>query len=290
MVYSNKLVAVITVNNRPLREFRDGDGDKVYLPFGTEYGLRFKNKDVRRVVLTSVEIDGEDVLRGNRLVIDANCEGDLLGFMETNGDFAKNRFRFIEKTAQISEFRGDRLDDGLVRIEYQFEKPYIPPYVPPYRPVTPWPRPWRRPGDWPSPWEPYWHYDGPVFSKGSGMSGNSSPDISCNSAPHNAAFQSFSPASPDTSKSVLRAAGMASRNEDGITVAGSIVNQSFGSTTVRELDVEKHVIVLYLKGKNPEGEEVQKPKETRAKETCSTCGHKNPSSNRFCGNCTTCLV
>ena len=35
------------------------------------------------------------------------------GFME--GMVARNKFRFIEKTKQISDYRGDRVDDGIIR-------------------------------------------------------------------------------------------------------------------------------------------------------------------------------
>ena len=41
------------------------------------------------------------------------------------GMAVRNRFRFIEKTKQISDYRGDRIDDGLVRVEFKFEKEKI---------------------------------------------------------------------------------------------------------------------------------------------------------------------
>jgi hypothetical protein len=35
-----------------------------------------------------------------------------------------NRFKFIERTAQIEDYRGIKAEDGLLRVEYAFEKEY----------------------------------------------------------------------------------------------------------------------------------------------------------------------
>jgi len=136
MVYNEKLVAVIKCNGRVLRE----ETDVVTLSFNSEYSILIKNLDSRKAVV-KVSIDGQDVLSGNSLVIEPNREIELEGFM--NGSIAKNRFKFIQKTKEISDFRGDRVDDGIIRIEYWFEK-YVEKikviqeynYWPTYRPIV----------------------------------------------------------------------------------------------------------------------------------------------------------
>ena len=119
MTYCEKMVAVVKVNGQILRERRSDKSDEILIPFGTEYSIRLKNLNSTRVAV-SVHIDGDDALDGSRIVIDPNEEHELLGFMKSG--VVRNRFKFIEKTQQISNYRGDKIDDGLIRIEYQFEK------------------------------------------------------------------------------------------------------------------------------------------------------------------------
>jgi len=116
MTYQDYFVAEIKVNGKIMR-VKDG---AVYLPFGSEYSILLKNLNTKRAAV-KVSIDGDDVLDNSSLILDANSETELQGFLR--GNIAKNRFRFIHKTKQISEHRGDRADDGLVRIEFAFEKP-----------------------------------------------------------------------------------------------------------------------------------------------------------------------
>ena len=115
MVYQNKLVVVVKCNGRVLRE----QGEFVTLPFGSEYSLLFKNLNSQRAVI-EIEIDGEDVLDGNQIVIAANSENEIKGFMK--GSNVTNAFKFIQKTQQIADHRGDKIDDGFIRVSYQFEE------------------------------------------------------------------------------------------------------------------------------------------------------------------------
>ena len=115
MVYRDKFVAVVKCNGQVLRE----RGEDVNLPFGSEYSLLLKNLESRRVSV-DIQIDGKDVLNGSSLIILPNEEFELKGFLE--GMSVRNRFKFIKKTKQIQDYRGDRIDDGIIRIEYAFEK------------------------------------------------------------------------------------------------------------------------------------------------------------------------
>lgn len=129
MMYNKKFVAVVVCNGKIMREH----GGTVYLPFGSNYSLRFKNLHTTKA-LVSVSIDGEDVLDGNKLIVEPDTSIDLKGFLK--GSKARNKFKFIRKTKAISNYRGDRLEDGLIVVRYKFEKlnqDWYPTY--PYYPV-----------------------------------------------------------------------------------------------------------------------------------------------------------
>lgn len=116
MMYKDNFVAVIKNNGKILRETYG----VVYLPFGSNYSILLKNKDFRRAVV-NIEIDGEDVLGGRGLIVNGNSYQEIDSFMRTMDK--SNKFRFINKTKEIQDYRGDRIDDGLVRISYRFEIP-----------------------------------------------------------------------------------------------------------------------------------------------------------------------
>jgi len=116
MVYSKKFIAVIKHKGKILREFSD---NTVKLPFGSDYSILLKNKEVCKA-LVDITIDGKDVLDGNSLILEANTSIELKGFMKNST--VKNKFRFINKTKEISNYRGDFIEDGLIEIKYRFEK------------------------------------------------------------------------------------------------------------------------------------------------------------------------
>lgn len=129
MMYKENFVAVIRCNGDILRE----RNDIVYLPFGSQYSILLKNMSGRKA-LVNVEVDGEDVLGGSGLIMNANSSEEIKGFMRNM--HKTNRFKFINKTKEIQQYRGDRVDDGIVRVSYRFTKPvalpiydYIPPTV-----------------------------------------------------------------------------------------------------------------------------------------------------------------
>ena len=72
MVYSNKFVMCVLLNGRPQKELANG---VVSLPFGTEYALRFRNKNNRRAVV-QIYIDGENV-SGGGYVVNAHSYVDI---------------------------------------------------------------------------------------------------------------------------------------------------------------------------------------------------------------------
>ncbi len=125
MMYESKLAAAIKVNGKVLREFKD----TVHIPFGSEYTVLLKNLNTTRAV-ANVFIDGENAVPGG-LVIDPGREVDLERWIKNGNLTEGNRFKFIERTSSVEQHRGIGIEDGLVRIEFQFEQP---------RPIfnTPW--------------------------------------------------------------------------------------------------------------------------------------------------------
>ncbi len=95
-------------------------GNRVLMPFGTEYELFFRNKDCRRVAIGPVTIDGKDVLNGKRLVLDAGDDSTIKGEIRNTDD--SYNFKFIEKTKKISDHRGDDPEDGLISVAFQYEE------------------------------------------------------------------------------------------------------------------------------------------------------------------------
>lgn len=115
-MYSNKLAAAIKCRGKILREL----GETAYLPFGTEYAILLKNLNTVRASV-KVYIDGEDATEGVAIVIEPNSSVELERFIKNNDLFRGNRFKFIERTTKVTNYRGNTYEDGLVRIEFQFE-------------------------------------------------------------------------------------------------------------------------------------------------------------------------
>ena len=250
-MYKNNLVVVVKHNGKVLRE----TGTCVSLPFSSEYSLLVKNLNSRKVSV-NISIDGEDVIDGKSLLIQSDSSTELKGFL--SGKTAKNKFRFIEKTKQISKYRGDKIDDGLIRVDFAFEKEQ-PEVVRYYHELHEWPPLRRR-----CPWEPF----GPIRYRS-----NSNYTLKCSSASNDVMGHVC------TSNSV---------NEDGITVKGSEINQDFNYGYIGDLE-KNHVMVIRLCGEKNNGTLIEKPIMVRNRLTCPTCGRKSRSDSKFCNRCGTFL-
>ncbi len=250
-MYHNKLVASLKANGKILREFKD----TVYIPFGSEYSFLLKNLNTKRA-LVNVFIDGEDMTPGG-LVLNAGQEVDLERSIKNGNLTEGNRFKFIERTGSVEKHRGIKLEDGLVRIEYQFEL-YETKYQPFFnsnilRGQTYDSHYGTTTGDWASPM-------GATYS---------ATNVSLNSMNISAQAQSL--------------------NDVGITVPGSKSTQSFTTTTMGVLESQKHSIVLKLLGETLDNEPVRKPVTVKHKPKCVTCGKQNKATAKFCTECGTAL-
>ncbi len=291
MMYNNKLAVALKSAGKVLREFKD----EVYVPFGSEYSVYIKNMNSVRA-LVKVSVDGVDVGDGTKFVVDANDSIDIERFIK-NGNFDEgNRLKFIERTGAIEDHRGIDIEDGLVRVEFDFEKPAPAttiywPYVPPYRRDRRWD-------------------DNIFYSQGTGHSpliGGSFTTISnhVGDAPQVTLTSSNVGADAKASASaegVLRNAVNVNyaavdlpeiqaevENDVGITVPGSISDQQFNVASWFPTETETHVIVLKILGQTSDNVQVTKPVTVRAKPSCGTCGRTNKATAKFCTECGTSL-
>lgn len=126
MVYHKKFVVSLKCNGNILREY---NGEEVYLPFGSTYSIILKNLNSVSCKV-KIFIDGNSVLDNHELIINANETIEIERFIKNNNLNQGNKFKFIEKTSEIENFRGNQLEDGLIKIDYQFEKITYPLHVP----------------------------------------------------------------------------------------------------------------------------------------------------------------
>jgi hypothetical protein len=273
MTYADKFVVEVKQGGKILR-VKDG---AVFLPFGSEYSILLKNLNSKRASI-KISIDGEDVLDNNSLVLDANASTELQGFLR--GNVARNRFRFINKTKEISDHRGDRADDGLVRVEFAFEKSQ--------------PEPWivntikEVHHHWPS-------RDYTYYGNNSDWNRRTLERNSSGMAPQSIYTSTAQASVKNVSESNVTMDSLGVENisaipntDEGITVKGSEVSQQFNYTTLSTLEAST-VVVIALKGITQTGENISQPVTTQRKLTCSSCGTKCKSSFTFCSNCGTFL-
>ena len=279
MTYKDYFVVEVKVNGKIMR-IRDG---AVYLPFGSEYSILLKNLNTRKASV-NVSVDGEDTLDNHSLILDSNTETELQGFLR--GNVARNRFRFINKTKQIQDHRGDRADDGMIRIEFAYEKPKPDPWIKEtikevhhYYNTPVKPQYYGSIADW-----SYTTNDSTPIYESSGPVGQSVPEN-----------QAFSSSAKNISRTVESNVTMDSLGiadvplaEEGITVKGSECSQQFRYGFIGELE-DSEAIVIQLKGITDTGNQVSQPVTVQTKLTCSTCGTKSKSLMKYCGNCGTFL-
>lgn len=297
-MYGNKLAAAIKVNGKVLREFKD----TVYIPFGAEYTILIKNLHTQRAVI-NIYIDGDNIVP-NGLVLNAGQEVDLERSIKNNNLNEGNRFKFIERTENIENGpRGIKLEDGLIRIEHQFEIPrpvinvsnifgsnYFPHYPPGVRSSE---------------------YNGVTdkFSlKSSGWEGTSATysQVNVNGALRGVDYSKngeamFASATSAVNNYCAQNNISASVGEihdgsatmdwcdTGITVPGSKSEQKFQETTTGTLESEKHSMIIRLLGDLGDNKPVTKPVTVKHKPKCVTCGKQNKANAKFCTECGTAL-
>ncbi len=287
MMYNQKLVASLKANGKILREFKD----TVYIPFGSEYSFLLKNLHTQRAVV-NIFIDGDNIVEGG-LVIDAGREVNLERYIKNGNLTEGNRFKFIERTGAIEEGpRGVKLEDGLIRIEFQYEQPrpvvnisdsFFKQYPPGVRGVDQW-RGVYGSGVSGSMTQTSYNVNGMMRSVDFSKNG----EITAQAA--SASVDKYCADNGIINKTELHdGAATMDWNDVGITVPGSKSTQKFQTVTMGLMETEKHSMVIKLLGETPDNKPVLKPVTAERKPECVTCGKKNKAHAKFCIECGTSL-
>ena len=270
MMYSNKLAAAIKVAGKVLREH----GDTVYLPFGSEYSILIKNLNTVRVKVT-VYVDGVDLGDNQQFTIPANDSIEIERFIKNGNMSSGNKLKFIERTVSIEDHRGIAIEDGLIRIEYNFEKEQVVKdvieqiwYIPDYR------------------WYDYYRLTDPCIHPRWDPIPVTYMSSTTNSVETSSAQNSDTSANVSMS-SVLRSATKV--NDAGITVPGSQSSQKFKKSEYFPVQQQTHSIVLKLLGVTEDNKQVTEAISVKHKPKCSTCGKRNKATAKFCVECGTSL-
>jgi hypothetical protein len=252
--------------------------------------------------VVNVYIDGDNAVPGG-LVLNANQEIELERKI-VNGNLREgNRFKFIERTENIENGpRGIKLEDGLIRIEHQFEKPPMPISA----------------LDWKVRDSLYRGIDqgwitasGATGVQGSGFTGatyasSSSATYNVNGALRGVDFskgEAMKASATSATTATLMNMGIASSgevhdgaatmdcsfNDVGITVPGSKSSQTFSTAHVGAMETETYTMVIKLIGDLGNNKPVVKPVTVKAKPKCVTCGKQNKATAKFCTECGTAL-
>jgi len=260
-MYQEKMVVCLKNNNKILRE-KEGI---IQIPFGSEYSIFIKNMESRKAKV-KISIDGVDVLNGQSLLVNPNDTTELEGFL--NDCVAKNKFKFIPKTKEISEYRGDKIDDGLIRIEFWYEKskPITQQINQVFNPISPW----------------------ITYKQPTWITTTSNIDIKSKSVQTDC-LRSFDNNICQTSFTAQNCSLNNSVNlksfDEGITVKGEEINQGFKYGNIGVLEENSHVIILRLVGFNDVGDKIEKIVTVSDKLQCKICGKVSGSSSKFCDRC-----
>jgi len=192
------------------------------------------------------------------LIIDANSDLELKRFLTDNDDKGP-QFKFIEKTDEIREHRGENDGmDGIVKVTFQYEAQTIL---------------WR--DTYKSPSIPP-HWGGNVYY-------GSEPN------PYNV-VRSFNSSNNkignvDDSNQIRNCVSQPEfKNDDGMTIKGDEINQAFTSVNNFICDSEVYTICLQLKG-DVNQKPVKKIVTVKTPLYCPKCHKKNEWNANFCVRC-----
>lgn len=267
MMYRENFVAVIKCNGSVLRE----TNGCVRLPFGSQYSVLLKNLDSRKAVV-DVSVDGDNVCGNDRIIVPPNDSVELKGKMR--GGKVRHKFKFIERTKEISNYRGSRADDGLIRVEYWFEQRY------------------REPEPYPAPLPWLWYNDTyPVKAERCDGPFSDFSDIKYSGFDNSGTSVMYSCSLGNSTNfnnsQKIKSSKRAPKTDIGITVQGSKTKQNFVNGYTKTLESQSSVIVIQLKGKTKQGGKLRKEITTRTKLRCPTCGRRSKSYAKWCHNCGT---
>ncbi len=280
-MHKSNFVTAIKVGGKVLREF----DNSVYIPFGSEYTILLKNLSSVRARV-SVSIDGDDALGDYCLIIDGKDEIELKRFVK-NGNLQKgNAFKFIEKTAKIEKHRGNRANDGLITVTYEFESEW-------------WKQPYAISGSMGKARSGGYRGIGPDWNEAQTFYSTTMQDghlgVACNDEDILRSVPSITSNYVSQVGSPLRASAQAAanvksflpQNDAGVTAPGQVTDQSFHlSTRTFWSDGIKHDMTIQLRGDvGQEKAVVKAPVTVKKLKRCSMCGTNVKQTAKFCHEC-----
>lgn len=254
-MYKNLIVLAVKHNGKILRENKD----LVLLPFGAEYSILIKNLNSKRMQV-SVSIDGTDISDNETFIVAANSDIELKRFVRNGNMNEGNSFKFIERTGDIEEYRGIKIDDSIIRIAAQFEKIQKPVPIHYYKDYK------------------YGVIQCDIYGAGTLPTG----------------VLSTSPNSPKNGESRavpgMYSTGILRSNDIGITVPGSKIEQQFEKVNNFIAEHESHILILKLAGVTTvDNIAVEEVTPVKNKVKCVTCGKSCKAADTFCSKCGTAL-
>lgn len=228
MAYSNKFVACVVVDGRVQKELANGT---VAIPFGSEYILRFRNKNNRRAVV-KFSIDGENV-SGGGYIIEANSKIDIRRHSDID-----RAFKFVELDSEDAIEHGKsgpNLDKqkGLIECSFFLEKEYKPIFRSPQR-VD----------------HHHHHYHPPLYPYTNTTLDNSVIGSIDSSAPQGVYTCSMSNMSYSADQ-CIRGIDASETLDDGCTVEGSMTGQNFHTAYINTEEACT-TVKLFLQGFDPD--------------------------------------
>ena len=253
-MYKNGYVVAVLANGNVVEE----NGQRIQLPFGTEYKVRLINKNTKRCA-SDLIINGEKIAR---FILDTGETSDIERYLDGNLSNGK-RFKFTHLNDTAVKDKQD-IDNGMIEVHFFAEKikpsstiireehhhhhwdqlPYTPPptYPDPFSP-----KPWTNPS-------------GPYYGDHT---------ICYNSVDMQSQTLSFGGMTTDA-LTLNCSAGL-----PGATVRGAESKQEF--QLVSGYDFESVATIMKVMIINGEA--------TVATRYCGGCGRKRRDGDKHCGNC-----
>jgi len=282
-MYSNGHVVAVQVNGKTVN---DSNG-KVLLPFGVEYSLMLKNRNDRKVV-ARVYIDGEEVTKSGRLILDANSSLNLERYVEDMNNGA--RFKFVPLANDKVKDKGDS-EKGYVEVRFQLVKPtqsqviYHEEHI--YHNHHHFNDYWTYP-IYKGPYyigDPVWCSTNgdPVWCSTNGGCGGTCTSNSSNNMTSISCSVGGSLNEANVEKQYFaKIEDNHLIEEAGATIKGSNSDQKFSYSYVGELEAQETVIRFQLVGTSDKEIALQ-----YTKTHCNQCGKRYETNDNFCSKCGT---
>ena len=259
---------IIAVKNDRGQVLREAEGQHVYLPFNSEYKIFLKNDHPRRA-LVKIRIDGTDILGGQGLVLSPFSESEIERFV-LDGNLSKGKkFKFVSlNDSKVQNPTSSK--NGFIEVEFTLEAQpsvFYTTTVATWSPISnPLPTWWGSPTRITS--EPdSCTSKGGGGSRSSSMSGN----INCFSA------------SMSTCDCNIVESFNADASQKGATVEGDSSSQTFGTTSIGELETSSTTLTLQILA--PKDHFTPTTVEMTKVKYCTSCGMKLRYTDKYCSKC-----